>query len=148
MLVFAKESFEACLPESMPLFEAHWKETEMYRAGRKFAPDLKRYIAYNKVDFYQFYTARDQGVLVGNFGVYLTQGMHEVNKSAIEDTWYVLPSHRKGRNAINFIKYVQQQMKDQGCSDVYASTKLTNGASRILDFLGYKHVANQYWKEL
>ncbi len=147
-LAFARESFETCLPESFPLFEAHWKETEMYRAGRPFAPDLPRYSEFDRIGFYQFFTARDAGELVGNAGMYVTQSMHEAAKTAVEDTWFLKASHRKGRNAINFLKFVEQSLREQQVTEIYMTTKLANGAGRILEFCGYAHIANQYWKEL
>lgn len=147
-MIFARENFGSMYREGMPLFQAHWQETEMYRAGHEFNLDLPRYIKYSEDGFYQMFTARDNGKLVGDAGMYVTVGMHDRRKMAMEDTWYLLPEYRKGRNAINFLKFVEQNLKEQGCQEVYMTTKLENGAGRILEFCGYKHIANQYWKEL
>lgn len=144
-LEFAREPLT---DEVFPLWEAHWKETEMYRAGNQFNPDVKRYKEYAAVGFYQLFTARASGVLVGDLGVYVTIGMHDQHKTAIEDTWYVIPEYRRGRNAVNFLRFVEADLKVQGVTDVYATTKLMNGAGRILEFCGYEYVANQYWKAL
>lgn len=149
MLVFARELItDAVLEELYPLWEAHWQETEMYRSGRKMSPDLARYKQFSEQGFYQLYTARnDEGKMVGDAGMYRNLSMHEQRWSATEDTWYLLPEYRRGRNAIRFLKYVEDQMRAQGCEDVYMSTKMVNGAGRILEYAGYVPCATQYWKD-
>lgn len=142
---FAREGFTE---EVYPLWEAHWQETEMFRSGHKFNPDVARIKAFCESGFYQLFTARVDGKMVGNAGMYVTVSVHEQTKTSVEDTWFLLPEHRKGRNAINFLAFVERDLKAQGVKDVYMTTKLTNGAGRILEFCKYKHVANQYWKEL
>ena len=130
------------------MWQAHWQETEMFRHGHELKPDVARYKQFTEIGFYQLYTARENGVLVGNAGMYVTVSMHECTKQAIEDTWFLLPEYRKGRNALRFLEYVETSLKEQGVKDVYMTTKHTNGAGRILEFCGYKSVATQFWKEL
>jgi Acetyltransferase (GNAT) family len=147
-LVFSQEPFSAVLDDILPLFEAHWHETEMYRSGHKMKPDMDRYLRFSDEGFYQMFTARDGGKLVGDAGMYVTVSMHEQTKTAVEDTWFLMPEYRLGRNAINFLRFVEDELRSQGVRDIYMTTKLSNGAGRILEFCKYKHVANQYWKEL
>lgn len=150
MLVFAREALGDVLPELRPLWHAHWAETEQYRAGRRLNPDEERYKSFSASGYYQLFTARDSenGRLVGNAGMYLTVSMHEQTKIATEDTWFLLPRYRKGRNAINLLKFVEEQMKAQGVQVIYMSTKFANKAGRILEIRGYSPMATQYWKEI
>ena len=147
-LDFSHERLADCIEECKPLFEAHWQETEMYRAGTAFNPDYEKYLQYNEIGFYQFFVARRDGKIVGDAGMYDTKGMHDQRKLAVEDTWYIVPEARQGMGAIRFLQFVEQDLRAQGVQDVYMTTKLANGAGRILEFCGYSHVANQFWKNL
>jgi len=147
-LVFAEERFADCWPEFEPLAHAHWQETEMYHHGEGFDPDLKRYAHFNDIGIYHLYTARCHGKLVGNAGMYLMPSMHTQKINATEDTWFLAPEFRAGRNAIRFYQYVEDQMRAKGAVSVTMSTKKTNGAGRILEYLKYKHVADLFVKEL
>lgn len=146
--VFAREDLEQALEEGKPLFEAHWRETEMYQSGIPFDPNYKRYIDFNKTGFYQFYTVRKDGELVGDAGVYVTEGMYTRKKIATEDTWYLKPEVRGGILAARFLGFVEEQLRQQGVEDFYMQTKLANKAGKILELRGFTHIANQYWKNL
>ena len=148
MAEFAKESLEVALEEAKPLFLLHWQETEMYRAGTAFNPKYQRYVDYNKIGFYQFFTVRVEGKLVGNAGIYVTEGMHDQRQMAQEDTWFLLTEARGGMSAVRFLAFVEADLRAQGVTDFYMSTKLANQAGRILELRGFAHVANQYWKNL
>jgi len=147
-VVFEKVAFADVLEECKPLFEAHWRETEMYRAGTAFAPNYDQYIKYNEVGFYQFFVARRDGKIVGDAGMYVTEGMHDGKKLGIEDTWFLVPEARAGLTAVKFLWFVEDDLRRQGVQELYMTTKLENGAGRILEFCGYKHVANQFWKSI
>jgi len=145
---FAREKVADVWEEIYPLMEAHWSETEMYRSGNKLNPDRERYTQFCEIGYYQLYTMRtDDGQLVGDIGTYLTRGMHDQRKLAIEDSMFIMPDHRKGWTAIKFVRYVEGELKKQGCEELYTTTKL-GPVSKFMEFMGYKHVANQFWKVL
>ena len=146
-LTFAREPFADVLEQCKPHFEAHWQETEMFRAGTAFNPNYERYIAFNKMDYYQFFVARRAGQIVGNAGMYVTEGMHDRRKIAVEDTWFVTATER-GMAGVMFLRFVEQDLRAQGVQEVYMTTKLANRSGAVLEVCGYSHVANQYWKNL
>lgn len=145
---FQEERFVDAWPEFKALAEAHWHETEAYRHGQLFNPDVKRYEQYNDIGFYHLYTARVEGRLVGDVGMYVTESMHTGVRIATEDTWFLLPEYRKGRNAIRFHQFVEAEMRKHGVVEIMQTAKLGNGAGRVMEYLGYQHVANQYSKHL
>lgn len=147
LLTFARESFAENLAECRPHFEAHWQETEMFRSGTAFDPNYERFIEFNKIGFYQFFVARCEGKIVGNAGMYVTEGMHDRRKLAVEDTWYVSPQVR-GMAGVRFLGFVEDDLRAQGVQEIYMTTKLANRAGAVLEVCGYKHVANQYWKNI
>lgn len=128
--------------------EQHWHETEAYRHGQKYNLDKERYHYFNSIGFYRIYTARDDGRLVGDVGMYVTNSMHTGRVIATEDCWFLLPEYRKGRNAIRLHHFVEAELQKLGVIEISQTVKLQNGAGRILEYLGYQHIANQYSKHL
>ncbi len=70
-LVFAIEPLATVWDELVENAWAHWQETEMHKRGEPFNPKYERYANYGSQ--YIIYTARDDGVLVGNCGMYVTR---------------------------------------------------------------------------
>lgn len=132
----------------MRLASEHWRETEGYRHGQQFAPDLARYLQYEEVGYYVMFTVRHEGRMVGYAGLYFTPSMHTQELICTEDTWFLLPEHRKGRNAIDFYKFLEAECRRRGVVEIGVTAKLTNGAGRILEYLGYREVSKQYSKPL
>lgn len=147
-LIFAIEPLTKCWNELMELHAAHWKETEGYRHNQPFAPSFDRYNQYDKAGWFLMFTARDGGKLVGNAGMYITPSMHTQQIIATEDTWFLLPEYRKGRNAVDFYKFVEEECRQRGVVEICMTTKKTNSAQRILEYLGYELVSYQYSKHL
>lgn len=147
-MIFAVEKLVDCWDQIMILAKAHWQETEMYRHGQPFCPEFHRYDAYDKAGWLFQYTARVDGQLVGYATMYLVPSMHTQQLIATEDTWFLLPEFRKGRNAIRFYNYVQDDLFKRGAVEVIMTAKMTNAAGRILEYLGFKQVAKQYSKQI
>lgn len=147
-LVFAIEKLAPIWPQIMGLALAHWHETEGYRHGQQFNPDAARYFQYESIGFYVMFTARDEGALVGYAGCYFTPSMHTQELLCTEDTWFLLPAYRKGRNALEFYKFVEAECRRRGVREIGMTAKLTNGAGRILEYLGYREVSRQFSKHL
>jgi hypothetical protein len=148
LIQFAIEPLKPIWPEIMRLASEHWCETEGYRHGQKFAPDAARYFHYDEIGFYVMFTARDEGRMVGYAGMYFTPSMHTQQMIATEDTWFLLPEYRKGRNALSFYKFVEAEAVKRGVVELGMTAKLTNGAGKIMEYLGYKPVSLQYSKHL
>lgn len=147
MIAFAVEPLSVCWDEMVKLASEHWKETEGYRHGQPFAPSFDRYNEYDKCGWYFEGTIRDDGVLVGYAGIYLTPSMHSQQVIATEDSLFILPSHRKGRNAIRFIKFLEDECRKRGAVEVNITAK-NPAVAKILDYLGFPQVATHHAKQL
>jgi GNAT superfamily N-acetyltransferase len=149
-LVFTLEPVERCWNEVMVLAEQHWAGTKSYRRHEPFQPSFERYDACNKQGYFQLFTAREQGVLVGYFGVYLTPSMHSQRLMATEDTFYLSPDYRGGRNALRFLKHIEQQLRDWQVHEIMFSCEIDNetGIKGLLEYLDYSPVIQQYSKYL
>ena len=69
--------------------------------------------------------------------MYITKSMHTQKTVANEDTWFLLPEYRKGRNAIRFYQFVEDEMKRLGVEKITMTAAPYNGACRIMEYLGY-----------
>jgi GNAT superfamily N-acetyltransferase len=148
-LDFQHESVAACWGELFPLAQAHAASTQSYRRHEPFNPLLSRYEAVEHIGMYRLLTARDAGKLVGYFGLYLTESMHSQLPLIVEDTFFLHPDYRKGRNAIRFIRYCEERAREWGAQEILFSCEADNRtANSLLQYLDYQPVIMQYSKRL
>jgi hypothetical protein len=148
MLTFAVEPLAACWNEVMELAAQHYEETEGYHRGQPFAPRFERYEEYDKAGWFFMATARDEGLLVGNAGFYVTPSMHSQLLIATEDTVFLTPAARKGRNGIRFVQFVEAECVQRGATEIGMTAKFANkAAGRILEYLKYQPTSMQYTKQ-
>jgi hypothetical protein len=147
-LTFAVESFRDVLPELEPLHAAHFAETERHLAGFSLAADYDYMAERERMGGLLQFTARDAGgALVGNLRMYVNRSLHTGNLFAEEDTFYLLPRARRGRNAINFVRYAEAMLVHiVGVDEIRADTKTANGADKLFRYMGYTHVASKFIK--
>lgn len=154
MLTFQEETVRQCWGELYPLAQEHHASTENYKRHEPFNPDPYRYIRYNEAGMFRLLTARDDERLVGYFGVYITESMHSQRPIATEDTFYLAPSHRGGRNALRFLGYVETYLRKFANPgepvEVMFSCEDDNrtGIKKILQYLAYTPVITVYSKYL
>lgn len=139
---FAVEKMEDIIDEIKPLHIAHWGETENHRHGIEFNPDYETFFRYERAGRAVVFTLRKDGILLGNFSLYLDQSMHTKTLLATEDTLFLMPDARKGRTAMRFIAYAERGLKQIGVKEIDVSVKLVNKASRFFQIIGYRHTAN------
>jgi hypothetical protein len=148
-LTFAAERGARILPELEALHHEHWKETEGYHRGIPMNPDVAACLLDEAEGRLLQLTARDGGRLVGNFRMYVAPSRHTSQRIATEDTLYLLPEYRKGRNAMRFIEYMESCMRVLHVTEIYLDDKVANPAvGKLLDHLGYEHIANRRIKHL
>jgi hypothetical protein len=155
-VVFAAERFKAIRDELHVLHLAHWQETERYRIGSAMNPDYE-YMEWAELagKLLQF-TARMDGVLVGNLRVYLYRDLHTQQKGANEDTLFLLPQVRIGFTANRFVDYAERCLARLDVVDAYVDTKIlfdsegrtVRDVGSLMRRRGYAHVANRYHKRL
>lgn len=145
MLTFQVEKFKDVWPELCPLTILHWSEIHPGRESA-YKPNVKQYQHFNDIGFLHIFTARHEGVLVGQAVIYVTESMHTQQKMAREDTWYFLPEFRRGRNAIDFLKYIENTLRENGVVEFHATAPERQG--RILTYMGYDKTMNVYQKIL
>lgn len=146
---YAVERIVEIVDEIKPLHRAHWDETEGHRAGLPFNPDYATFARYERAGRYVLFTMRDeQGTLVGNCAMYLTRSAHTQTLMAREDTLYLVPQARRGRNAFRFVAYVERALHRLGAKEINITVKMVNEAGRFFRLLGYSHVEDGLTKIL
>lgn len=147
-LTFQAESFRRILPELEPLHEQHFAETEQHLKGSLLQPNYDYMAERERTRGLIQFTARtEDGKLVGNLRMYINRSMHTGDLVAEEDTFFLLPAYRKGYAAASFLRYAEEALVNiVGVREIRANTKVVNAASKLMDYRGYRHVANQYIK--
>ena len=135
-VVFTIERLSDRLDELIPMHQAQWDEIEPIREGLK--PNYQGMIDAEKAGRYVLFTARKDGVLIGNTSCYLYQSMHTQKLVAKEDTMYLVPSARKGMTAIKFFKYCEERLIAAGAQEITISVKTTNDAHKLWERQGYQ----------
>jgi GNAT superfamily N-acetyltransferase len=148
-LTFAAERFAHIREELEPLHAQHLSETEGYHRGIPLRPAYAAILVDELDGRLLQLTARDGGRLVGNLRLYLSVSRHTSQRIATEDTIYLLPEYRGGRNAQRFIQFAEDCLRALDVSEVYLDTKHSNqAASRLLGFMGYEEIATRRHKIL
>lgn len=146
-LTFQVESFRDIQQEIHVLHELHFAETERHLGGISLNPDYQYLRDRERQGTLVQFTARSNGKLVGNLRMYLATSVHTGSKIAEEDTFFLLPECRKGFIAIRFLQYVEECLvRILGVREIRANSKIVNNAHRLMDYMGYRHFANQYVK--
>lgn len=155
-LVFAIEPLEPIWDAIEDMATEQWEESDYNIHGLPLHLDQSRYLRFNELGIFLMFTARDEGLLVGYAGLYLMPSMHTQTPLVTEDTMYLSPSYRKGRNAIRFYRFIEQEYirivrfayPQATMMEISFTTKLTNGMGRILDYLDFSRSGMQHLKQI
>lgn len=152
MIQFQEEEVRECWDELCPLAADHHASSMNYKRHEPFNPKRERYEQYNDAGMFRLLTARDQGQLVGYFGVYFMESMHSQLPIAREDTFYLAPSHRGGRNALRFLRAVEAFISQIGGPHIEilfsCESDNTSGIHKLLQMLDYIPVITVYSKSI
>ncbi len=147
-IVFRSERFADALDELHKMHEEHFAETEIHRLGFGMNPDYDYMLDMERQGKLIQFTARnaETGELAGNIRMYVQNSLHTKTKYANEDTLYIRPAYRKGFMAVRFMQFVEDALKSIGVKEVRTDSKTINKANKLVEYLGYTHVANKYVK--
>lgn len=146
---FAAERYEDCLDELKLLHVAHWRETEVHRHAIPLKPDYDSFVRSEIDGRLMFFSIRRDGELVGHTTMKLFNSTHTQTKVAEEDSLFLRADQRGNAFVvISFLNYVTRALADVGVAEIRCSTKLVNGADKLLMRCGFKPVAIQLVKIL
>lgn len=141
VLTFRAERLLDIIEEMKVLHEMHWRETEHHRHAEGLHMDYDALALEEQRGTMIQFTARDGDKLVGNFRLYLRRDRHTGVRFAAEDTLYLMPEYRRGRNALRFLDYPREPLRAMGYRKFEADVKDVNpAAGRLLEHRGFKRV--------
>lgn len=143
-------SMAEALPKLHGVHAAHWQETEEYRHGLPFKPDYDRALDLEQQGRCLMVVVEHNETqqLVGNYGFYLSRSMHTQTLMATEDVLFIEKQHRRGRLAVELIRYAEDALRALGVTDLNVSVKLVNQVGPMLLRMGYRETGKQYVKIL
>lgn len=148
-MIFAIEPLSTCWDEIEDIGRKHWHETmEYYRGKQPYAPSFERYNSYDKAGWLKTFTGRDEGKLVGYSLMYLVPSMHTQHMIATEDTVFLLPEYRRGRNGLRFHQFIEAELRERGAREIVVTAKPGSAACRLLEHIGFSVINHQYSKHL
>lgn len=149
-LVLAVERASLIWPELDVMHRLQWSETERYM-DQPMDPDVAGILMDEAEGRMVQIVVRDQssGAAAGHMRMYVTRSRHTRKCIAVEDTVYLRPEYRGGRNALRLVQFMEDVMKCIDVTGIYLDDKIANpAAGRMLDFLGYTKIANRRFKSL
>lgn len=138
---FSYERLESCWEDIVLLMSIHFASL-----GRPYQPIRERYQSFEDSDCLFAVTARDNGVVVGFALIYVFRSMHNQRVGAQEDMFYLLPTYRKGWNAVRLLKMVEEECARRGADELLMTAEIGSKAGGILLARKYDTVAQQYRK--
>ena len=146
---FQAESMTDVQTELHPLHQAHYDETETYRAGIAMMPNYENMQERERAGGLIQFTARAPGGgLVGHMRVYISPSEHTNTLIATEDTFYFTPAHRGGFTAVRLWQFVEKSVIAIGVREIYFDSKLVNKADVMARYLKYTPIATKFAKIL
>jgi hypothetical protein len=134
---FSAEPLADCLEEIKAQHQLQWDELLQGEHGLELKPDYERLLDGNAQGKYIIFTARKDGVLVGNCGIWLYNSTHTQDLMATEDTLFLQREYRKGRTGIKFFQYCEAVLKALGVVEISFSVSPTNNVWKVWERLGY-----------
>lgn len=146
---FQAERMADVQPELHPLHQAHYDETEAYRAGIAMMPNYEGMKERERAGRLIQFTARaPDGALAGHMRVYISPSEHTDTLIATEDTFYFAPAHRGGFTAARLWQFVECSVAAIGVREIYFDSKLVNKADAMARYLKYTPIATKFAKIL
>lgn len=143
--VYALEPVDTLWRDLSPLVELHYAELFPSVMGNlKLARE--RYEQMGRAGFLRCYTMRVHGVMVGYCSMLVMDHHHTGQLNATEDAVYILPTSRG--HGQEFMKWVDDQLADEGVRAVYRTTRAVRDHGALLCRMGYTLSETTYERRL
>lgn len=144
---YQQEFLDSVVEDAKGLLESHWEEVALNKDKIKVNPDWDAYYALQDQGKLNIFTARDEGVLVGYFVVFVSPHIHyKDHLFAKNDLIYLKPSYRKGFVGVKLIKFAEKCLKEDGVSVMVVNTKNHRPFHKLMMFLGFSPSETLYSK--
>lgn len=141
MITAQVESFEAALPELMPLFPRHWQELALFKDRMPMAMQFPEYVRREQVGSLFLATVRLDGRIAAYYVTQVAPGFHYgTTLTGTMDLIYVVPELRDRGLAYPLFRCVERELKRRGVQLWYSGYKTgnPNQLDRLLPVLGFQ----------
>ena len=133
--------------ELTPLAVLEWEESG--HPTESLVIDWDAYFAYEEAGRLKFFTAREEGKLIGYFVVLIISPLTAKGELVGSyDAVYVHRDYRKSMVARRMFKFVEDCMREDHIYRVVASSSTKNPIGKFLNRLGYSEIETKYEKVL
>lgn len=139
MITYQTEAYHEVIEDLKEILPQHYEEVALYRDKIDLNPDYDFYEdGYYEANSIHFFTARDNGKLVGYVVTMIYPNPHYKDHIyAVNDLLYVLPEYRHTEVAVQMLKQFEQEMKDLGVSVMTMHMKTYKTFEALMDSLEF-----------
>ena len=148
MMEFQTEVFdEEFGGEWVDLARQNWQEfAELCPA---FDPDMERFYMLEEVGCLRTFSMRDRTKLVGYLIYVVARHPYDPQRVVADEiNWYIHPDYRRGRNAIRFLRYAEDRLREDGVDAVTHHSTVGRDLGSFYERYGYRVMETLYVKDL
>jgi len=151
MITFSIEPFSLVYAELRPLLEMHYQEISTHKDHNvSLDPIVEAYRARELDGTLMMVIGREKGIISAYFVCFIAPGLHYRScLTCSPDIFYVEPTKRGNRTAIQMFKFVKEELKRRKVMRWAVGSKVEHDASALFEYLGFKPVEKTYemWLE-
>lgn len=149
MVEFARTEYSKNLiQEMLPIFADHFEQIAHYK-DIKLDPDFEVYANCWNAGMLRIFTARNEGELCGYAVFFVRSNPHyKASIQATQDILFLTKAMRTGLTGFKFIKWCDDQLREDGVQAVYHHVKVARDFGKVLERIGYKLVDLIYSRRL
>lgn len=145
MITYQIETIEDTLEELKPILHKHHKEASSLNESIELDPDYDAYEMMDENGYILFYTARDDGKLIGYCLYFILKDLqHKSHLVAKNDFIFIDPSYRKTGVSVELFKRAEEVLRDLGVSYITQSMKKHREFKTLMDILEYDELEVVY----
>jgi len=147
-LIFAVERLVDVIDECAPLLHDHWKDVALDQDSITLDPDWDAYYALDSVGALVIITARDDGLTLVGYSVYIvTENLHYKGLMiADSDIFWLAKTHRKGTAGMRLIRYSETALASRGVHKIMSKVKTHRNVGPVFERMGYDEIERVYCK--
>jgi GNAT superfamily N-acetyltransferase len=136
---FAVELFDSWWHEAEPLFKRHKAELASLQES-ELAINMGFYKRANELGMTMFFTARDDGRLVGYAIYHVQPNLHYMKEVwASSDTIIIMPEYRRQGLGDPFYEFIRERIRDLSAMVIQTSVRADHPEGRALGMLLVRH---------
>lgn len=142
------EKNERLIEEMWPLLEVHYKTIAHFK-DIPLIPDFDAYRTAEKNGGLRIFTARKDGLIYGYSVFFVRRNVHySTSLQAVQDVLFMDEHFRRGLSGYRFIRWCDDQLRQEGIQVVYHHVKIDHDFSPVLQRMGYQEIERIWAKRL